>query len=133
MDSTKKICPVCERPETTNERYWHHYGALCCLSCKAFFRRYHRQHKKVYSCKTDGHCDVRFSVRKKKCKFNSDVPGLDISGFGRARAFMYRASGGPGFFVSGFGRARAFPKYKMYLYFCYMSMKYEVFQVNFFD
>ena len=70
MDSTKKICPVCERPETTNERYWHHYGALCCLSCKAFFRRYHRQHKKVYTCKTDGHCDVRFSVRKKKCKFS---------------------------------------------------------------
>ena len=63
----------------------------------------------------------------------SDGSGLDFSGFGRARAFMYRASGGPGFFVSGFVRARAFPKYKMYLYFCYMSMKYEVFQVNFFD
>ena len=31
----------------------------------------------------------------------SDVPGLDFSGFGRARAFMYRASGGPGFSVSG--------------------------------
>ena len=33
----------------------------------------------------------------------SDGPGLDFSGFGRARAFMYRALGGPGFFVSGFG------------------------------
>ena len=63
----------------------------------------------------------------------SDGPGLDFSGFGRARAFVYRASGGPGFFVSGFRRARAFPKYKMYLYFCYISMKYEVFLVNFFQ
>ena len=40
MDGKERICPVCERPEGRNERYWHHYGALCCLSCKAFFRRY---------------------------------------------------------------------------------------------
>ena len=34
----------------------------------------------------------------------SDVAGLGFSGFGRARAFVYRASGGPGFFVSGFSK-----------------------------
>ena len=41
---------------------------------------------------------------------NSDVAGLGFSGFGRARAFVYRASGGPGFFVSGFGPASGFLK-----------------------
>ena len=40
----------------------------------------------------------------------SDVAGLGFSGFGRARAFVYRASGGPGFFVSGFGPASGFLK-----------------------
>ena len=38
----------------------------------------------------------------------SDVVGLGFSGFGWARAFVYRASGGPGFFVSGFGPVLAF-------------------------
>ena len=51
------------------------------------------------------------------CKQISDGSGLEFSGFGRARAFMYRASGGPGFFVSGFGRARAFPKHTIHLFF----------------
>ena len=41
---------------------------------------------------------------------DSDGSGLDFSGFGRARAFMYRASGGPGFFVSGFGLYSGFSK-----------------------
>ena len=40
----------------------------------------------------------------------SDVPGLDFSGFGRARAFMYRASGGPGFSLSGFELFSGFSK-----------------------
>ena len=62
---------------------------------------------------------------------NSDVPGLDFSGFGRARAFIYRASGEPGFSVSGFELFRAFPKYKMYPHFCIMSMKYEVLLLDF--
>ena len=43
-------------------------------------------------------------------KMTSDGSGLDFSGFGRARAFMYRASGGPGFFVSGFGPVSGFFK-----------------------
>ena len=41
---------------------------------------------------------------------NSDVPGLDFSGFGQARALMYRASGGPGFSVSGFEPFSGFSK-----------------------
>ena len=49
--------------------------------------------------------------------------GLLCIGPRAGRAFLYRASG---FF-------RAFPKYKMYLYFCFMSMKYEVFLVKFFQ
>ena len=40
----------------------------------------------------------------------SDGSGLDFSGFGRARAFMYRASGGPGFSVSGFELFSGFSK-----------------------
>ena len=40
----------------------------------------------------------------------SDVWGLDFSGFGQARAFMHRASGGPGFLVSGFGLYSGFCK-----------------------
>ena len=49
--------------------------------------------------------------------------GLLCIGPRAGRAFLYRASG---FF-------RAFPKYKMYLYFCFMSIKYEVFLVKFFQ
>ena len=54
-----------------------------------------------------------FSLKKYiQCRICcSDVPGLDFSGFGQARDFMYRDSGGPGFSVSGFGQAQAFPKY----------------------
>ena len=52
---------------------------------------------------------------EKKIFFNvkhyiSDVAGLGFSGFGRARAFVYRASGGPGFFASGFGPVSGFSK-----------------------
>ena len=49
--------------------------------------------------------------------------GLLCIGPRAGRAFLYRASG---FF-------RAFPKYKMHLFFCFMSMKYEVFLVKFFQ
>ena len=42
--------------------------------------------------------------------YNSDVPGLDFSGFGQARAFMYRASGRPGFSLSGFELFSGFSK-----------------------
>ena len=41
---------------------------------------------------------------------NSDVPGLEFSGFGRARAFMYRALGVPGFSLSGFKLFSGFSK-----------------------
>ena len=47
---------------------------------------------------------------KDKLIWTSDVPGLDFSGFGRARAFMYRASGGPGFSLSGFELFSGFSK-----------------------
>ena len=40
----------------------------------------------------------------------SYVAGLGFSGFGWARAFVYRASGGLGFFVSGFGPISGFLK-----------------------
>ena len=36
MDGKPKTCPICERPEGKNERYWYHYGALCCLRQNAY-------------------------------------------------------------------------------------------------
>ena len=41
---------------------------------------------------------------------DSDVAGLGFLGFGRARTFVYWASGVPGFCVSGFGPVSGFLK-----------------------
>ena len=41
---------------------------------------------------------------------SSDLAGLGFSGFGWARAFVYRVPGGPGFFVLGFGLFSGFLK-----------------------
>ena len=53
---------------------------------------------------------IEHILKSKEATVISDVPGLDFSGFGRARAFMYRASGGPGFSVSGFELFSGFSK-----------------------
>ena len=62
-------CAVCS--EVTDNHHMH-YGAMCCFSCRAFFRRANQKTKKtVYVCKQDGNCDISFKNRKKcqKCRY----------------------------------------------------------------
>ena len=63
-------CVVCE--EVTNNHHLH-YGAYCCLSCRAFFRRVNQKTKnKEYKCKKSGTCDVSFKNRKscQRCRYD---------------------------------------------------------------
>ena len=62
-------CAVCE--EATDNHHLH-YGAYCCLSCRAFFRRVNQKAKtKEYKCKKSGTCDVSFKNRKscQRCRY----------------------------------------------------------------
>ena len=34
-----KVCQVCYEEAPEGKSFQYHYGALCCLSCRAFFRR----------------------------------------------------------------------------------------------
>ena len=61
-------CAVCL--ELTDNRHLH-YGALCCFSCRAFFRRANQSAKKtIYICKQGNACDITYKNRKKcqKCR-----------------------------------------------------------------
>ena len=63
-------CAVCE--EATDNHHLH-YGAYCCLSCRAFFRRVNQKAKtKEYKCKKSGTCDVSFKNRKscQRCRYD---------------------------------------------------------------
>ncbi len=62
-------CLVCGAPSRGKEKNYLHYGALACLSCKAFFRRTHREEAVFgkFKCKTGGTCDVNIKNRT-KCK-----------------------------------------------------------------
>ena len=58
MDVTR-TCQICYIPARASEKYYSHYGAVCCLSCKAFFRRCHREQLVEYLvCEFGGRCDV---------------------------------------------------------------------------
>ena len=65
---TARLCQICQRPAGDNETYYNHYGAISCLGCKAFFRRYHRERKKTYYCKHQGNCEVSYKTKIKSCK-----------------------------------------------------------------
>ena len=67
--SLSKLCQICQRPASDKETYYNHYGAISCLGCKAFFRRYHRERKKTYYCKHHGNCDVSYKTKIKSCKY----------------------------------------------------------------
>ena len=68
-----KICQICFVPAKSNEKYHSHYGKVCCLSCKAFFRRTIRDEQASYLiCKNEQNCDLRQMkrIKCKKCRFN---------------------------------------------------------------
>jgi hypothetical protein len=70
MDPTI-ICQICIEKARPNEKYYCHYGGICCLSCKAFFRRCHRygNNPKLLKCPTNwNNCDISESVKRTKCK-----------------------------------------------------------------
>lgn len=79
-ENRKTECAVCK--EVTDNHHMH-YGALCCFSCRAFFRRAHQRNKKVsYHCKGTETCDVTYKNRKKcqKCRYQQCLQvGMDPS------------------------------------------------------
>lgn len=64
------LCPICQRPESEAQKFWNHYGNVkCCLSCKAFFRRYLKESKKKKLCRFQNNCNLHYSIRKNKCSW----------------------------------------------------------------
>ena len=69
-------CTVCSCPPSEGKgRHYNFYGAIVCMSCKAFFKRCHdtniNDRKLKHSCKhnTPGQCDVHYqSKAKPKCR-----------------------------------------------------------------
>ena len=60
-------CQICGIISKRNLPHYKHYEAVCCLGCKAFFRRYVRGiNQTAFKCKGGGKCDL--SVGRKACK-----------------------------------------------------------------
>ena len=60
-------CQICGIIAKRNLPHYKHYEAVCCLGCKAFFRRYVRGvNQTAFKCKGGGKCDL--SVGRKACK-----------------------------------------------------------------
>ena len=71
LDTT--TCPVCLVPTLPgSKRPQLHYGGLCCLSCKAFFRRVVKMNLVArFNCKNNENCNFEDMKRSscKKCRF----------------------------------------------------------------
>ncbi len=67
------MCPVCSQRSDTPHVL--HYGAICCFSCKAFFRRAHKYNRKrIINCKWGGNCQVTPTDRKcRKCRYDKCI------------------------------------------------------------
>ena len=67
------MCPVCLVPRKPgSKRPQLHYGGLCCMSCKAFFRRVVKMNLVArFNCKNDENCNFEDMKRYscKKCRF----------------------------------------------------------------
>ena len=67
IDPTR-ICQICLVLASETSKYYQHYGAICCLGCKAFFRRVFRDEIQTdFVCKRNGTCDLRL-MRCKHCR-----------------------------------------------------------------
>ena len=62
----ENICQICSAKAPGSVKFYHHYGAICCYSCKGFFRRYTRGETPAYNCKENGHCEL--NKGRKTCK-----------------------------------------------------------------
>ena len=60
------VCQICSTEATGNTKFYHHYGAICCYNCKAFFRRCSRGETVFGACKNNGKCDL--DKGRKTCK-----------------------------------------------------------------
>ncbi|CAF4080366.1 unnamed protein product [Adineta steineri] len=63
------ICVVCDA-----DAHSYNFDAITCESCKAFFRRNVLRLQKL-KCRNDGHCDVKFNIKKrcKKCRLEKCI------------------------------------------------------------
>ena len=74
-------CQVCFEFSKDSQVFYAHYGVICCMGCKAFFRRVVRQEKTAkLICRRNGKCDMKQMKRTrcKKCRFlQCQKVGLD--------------------------------------------------------
>ena len=61
-----KVCQICFRLAKGEEKWYFHFGAVCCFSCKAFFLRYSRGEIRAKPCKYQGQCVI--NKGRKNCK-----------------------------------------------------------------
>ncbi|CAF4085016.1 unnamed protein product, partial [Adineta steineri] len=64
------MCVVCDA-----DAHGYNFDAITCESCKAFFRRNALRLQKLKCRRNDGHCDVRFNIKKrcKKCRLEKCI------------------------------------------------------------
>merc|ERR1712122_68853 len=65
----KVLCPVCLEETPRNKKLYHHYGGVCCNSCKLFFKRASK--KTIGKCSkfSLGQCHLRGAFTCKKCRY----------------------------------------------------------------
>ena len=73
-DSTlSKTCQICQSNAAPKIKFYQHYGAICCYSCKAFFRRYVRGENNIHlhRCKENNACPLTEGRKTcKNCRYN---------------------------------------------------------------
>ena len=65
-----KVCQICNIKAKAQEKFYGHYGTICCYSCKAFFRRYSRGEIRPKLCKNAGKCEInKGRLNCKPCRY----------------------------------------------------------------
>ena len=76
-NNSKENCPVCFGKANPKKPFHCHYGAICCLKCRSFFRRVVQSNgtanlEKVFYCvnsKLNRRCDMREFGTRHKCSY----------------------------------------------------------------